>query len=142
MKSRYLLETNILSEVLKPNPSKSIVENINLKNEELSTASIVLHEIAFGCWRLPENSKQRLHIQQYIDNVILPTLPIFDYNAEAALWHSKQRAKLTEQGKMPSFVDGQIASIAYVNNLVLVTRNVKDFVVFNGLVIENWFVIS
>lgn len=78
----------------------------------------------------------------YIDNVILPTLPIFDYNAEAALWHSKQRAKLTEQGKMPSFVDCQIASIAYVNNLVLVTRNVKDFVVFNGLVIENWFVIS
>ena len=76
MKSRYLLDTNILSEVLKPNPSKSIVENINLKNEELSTASIVLHEIAFGCWRLPENSKQRLNIQQYI-----PYSTYITYNA-------------------------------------------------------------
>jgi len=36
--------------------------------------------------------------------------------------------------------DGQIASIAYINNLVLVTNNVSDFQFFDGLKIENWFV--
>ena len=36
--------------------------------------------------------------------------------------------------------DGQIASIAYINNLFLVTNNVSDFQFFDGLKIENWFV--
>jgi predicted nucleic acid-binding protein len=35
-------------------------------------------------------------------------------------------------------VDGQIAAIAHVNGLVLVTTNDKDFVSFKGLAVENW----
>jgi tRNA(fMet)-specific endonuclease VapC len=41
--------------------------------------------------------------------------------------------------KSPSFVDGQIASIAFTNDLALVTNNVDDFKDFNGLIIDNWF---
>jgi len=41
-----------------------------------------------------------------------------------------------------SFIDGQIASIAYCNNLILVTNNVSDFEFFNNLRVENWFVNS
>jgi predicted nucleic acid-binding protein len=36
-------------------------------------------------------------------------------------------------------VDGQIAAIAAVNDLVLVTRNVRDFSGFAGLDVESWF---
>lgn len=36
-------------------------------------------------------------------------------------------------------LDGQIAAIAVVNNLTLVTRNTDDFVDFAGLTVENWF---
>jgi tRNA(fMet)-specific endonuclease VapC len=43
-------------------------------------------------------------------------------------------------GKMPAFADGQIASIAFCNNLILVTNNVADFQFFDGLMIDNWFV--
>jgi tRNA(fMet)-specific endonuclease VapC len=46
---------------------------------------------------------------------------------------------LSKVGKSPAFVDGQIASIAFTNNLTLVTNNVDDFKDFKGLVIENWF---
>jgi tRNA(fMet)-specific endonuclease VapC len=35
-------------------------------------------------------------------------------------------------------VDGQIAAIAKINDLVLVTRNVEDFKLFSGLKSENW----
>ncbi|MGK7882028.1 MAG: hypothetical protein AB4060_18295 [Crocosphaera sp.] len=42
-------------------------------------------------------------------------------------------------GKTPAFVDGQIAAIAYTNQLILVTNNVSDFQDFQGLQIENWF---
>lgn len=42
-------------------------------------------------------------------------------------------------GKIPAFGDSQIASIAFTNDLVLVTNNVSDFQDFDGLKIENWF---
>ena len=44
-----------------------------------------------------------------------------------------------QAGKTPSYPDSQIAAIAAVNKLVLVTRNVDDFADFQGLLIENWF---
>jgi tRNA(fMet)-specific endonuclease VapC len=66
-------------------------------------------------------------------------LPIVSYNTAAALWHSQQRVRLTAEGKTPPFVDGQIAAIAKVNNLVLVTRNIDDFIQFEDLSVENWF---
>ena len=40
---------------------------------------------------------------------------------------------------LPSAADGQIASIARVNELVVVTANVKDFRRFEGLEVQNWF---
>jgi tRNA(fMet)-specific endonuclease VapC len=135
MKPRYLLDTNILSEVLKPIPSASVIAQINMHSRELATASAVVHEISFGCL----DSRKRIEIQRYLNEVILRELPIFNYDTDAALWHSEQRARLTAQGKSPAFVDGQIASVAYVNNLILITRNIDDFSVFDGLSVNNWF---
>jgi tRNA(fMet)-specific endonuclease VapC len=135
MKPRYLLDTNILSEVLKPIPSASVIAQINMHSRELATASSVVHEISFGCL----DSRKRIEIQRYLNEVILRELPIFNYDTDAALWHSEQRARLTAQGKSPAFVDGQIASVAYVNNLILITRNIDDFSVFDGLSVNNWF---
>ena len=42
-------------------------------------------------------------------------------------------------GLTPAFADGQIAAIASTNQLILVTRNTKDFINFGDLTIENWF---
>jgi len=55
------------------------------------------------------------------------------------LWQAKQRARLRQAGKPPSYPDFQIAAIAAVNDLVLVTRNVEDFADFQELRTENWF---
>jgi len=41
---------------------------------------------------------------------------------------------------MPFYPDGQIAAIARVNNLILVTRNVSDYANFSELMMENWFI--
>ncbi len=61
---------------------------------------------------------------------------VFNYDLAAARWHAEERARLTKIGKTPAFADGQIASIAHRNGLILVTNNVSDF---EGLMIENWF---
>jgi tRNA(fMet)-specific endonuclease VapC len=63
---------------------------------------------------------------------------MYSYNEDAAKWHACERARLQLIGKTPPFVDGQIAAIACVNNLILVTRNISDFNSFSDLQIQNW----
>ncbi|MCW6035243.1 hypothetical protein K4A83_03010 [Spirulina subsalsa FACHB-351] len=72
--------------------------------------------------------------------MIQANMVILPYCDAAAGWFAAERARLTTLGRMPSYPDGQIAAIAQVNHLILVTRNVSDFVDFEGLTIENWFV--
>jgi tRNA(fMet)-specific endonuclease VapC len=67
------------------------------------------------------------------------SLPVFDYGIAVAKWHATERVRLSKIGKPPAFADGQIASTAFVNGLILVTNNVKDFQIFEDLVIQNWF---
>jgi tRNA(fMet)-specific endonuclease VapC len=67
-----------------------------------------------------------------VKNSLLP------YDREAALWHAVERARLASQGRTPPFIDGQIAAVAVVNNLILVTRNTAGFADFAGLTVENW----
>ncbi len=138
MTTKYLLDTNILSEAIRPKPNPNVLQKLQLHQQELSTATLVIHELLFGCYRLP-GSKKRETLQFYIENVILPNIPLFDYDLKSAQWHATERARLVGMGKTPAFVDGQIAAIAYSNKLILVTNNVSDFDNFLGVIIENWF---
>jgi tRNA(fMet)-specific endonuclease VapC len=76
-------------------------------------------------------------LERYLD-VLAPTLAVLPYDTAAAAWHATERARLEALGRSPPFVDGQIAAIARVRGLTLVTRNVRDFSRFDGLVVENW----
>lgn len=136
--SQYLIDTNILSEPLRPKPNPNIIAKMQLNFAEIAIASVTWHEILFGCYRLPP-SKKRSRIEEYLKTLVLPSFPILDYNAKAADWHALERKRLTAIGKPPTFVDGQIAAIANVNNLILVTNNISDFVNFENLQLENWF---
>lgn len=139
MSLKYLLDTNILSEAKRPQPNENVMEKLKLYRQETATATLVIHEILYGCLRLPL-SKKRQDIEDYINNVILARLPLFDYNLPAAQYHAQERARLSKLGKIPAFIDGQIASIAVTNDLILVTNNVRDFQDFHSLQIENWFI--
>ena len=74
----------------------------------------------------------------FLEDVVKKNLPILPYDEQAARWHAMERARLSLQGKSPSFVDGQIAAITVSNGLILITRNVDDFKGFSGLRLENW----
>jgi tRNA(fMet)-specific endonuclease VapC len=90
---------------------------------------------------MPPESAKRTFLLDYLAE--LPSkMVVFDYNLNAARWHAEERARLSKIGKTPAFVDGQIASIAFCNGLVLVTRNETDFQDFEGLSVENWFVME
>lgn len=87
---------------------------------------------------MPDSNRRRA-IEAYLQEEVKAKLPILPYTQEAAEWFAQERARLFSIGLTPSYVDGQIAAIAKVNNLILVTRNVSDYANFQDLPIENWF---
>lgn len=125
MDSVYLLDTNILSEPLKKSPDPDVLEFLEKNETIIATCGLVIHELKFGMEILEESKKKKL-IETFIKS-ILETLPIYEYNTAASIWHAKEKARLTKSGNTPTFTDGQIASIAHINNLKLVTKNAKDF---------------
>ncbi len=135
---RFLIDTNTLSEPFKKTPNTHVSQKLRQHQYEIATASVVWHELWFGCQRLPE-SRRRDQLTHYLETLESSHLLILPYDKQASLWHANERAHLTNKGKTPAFIDSQIAAIAVSNDLVLVTRNIKDFEHFEGLRLENWF---
>jgi tRNA(fMet)-specific endonuclease VapC len=134
---RYLLDTGIVSEPVSKRPDPAIVERLEKHGAECAIAAPVWHELTYGCRRLPKG-KRRTAIEAYLRDVVRGSFPNLPYDETAASWHGEERARLESVGRPAPFVDGQIAAVAYVNDLVLVTTNDKDFERFKGLKIENW----
>jgi tRNA(fMet)-specific endonuclease VapC len=135
---KYLLDTNILSELSKNKPNTNVVSQITEYGDNCSTASIVIHEINYGINRLAEGNTKK-NLQMFLKQLETYKFQIFPYDTQAAYYHASERAKLVKKGLTPAFVDGQIAAIASTNNLKLVTRNTSDFENFSDLLLENWF---
>jgi tRNA(fMet)-specific endonuclease VapC len=133
---RFLLDTNVLSEPLKPIPQEALLHRLEEHHEEVATAAPVWHELVYGCRRLPP-SRRRATLERYLDEA-LAGLIVLPYDTAAAARHAEERARLEASGRTAPFVDAQIAAIALVHRLVLVTHNVADFRRFAGLEIEDW----
>ena len=137
MTARYLVDTNVLSEPVRREPDVVVVNKLREHGGELATATVVWHEMIFGVWLLAP-SRKRTAIERYLTEVIAAALPVLPYDVAAAEWQGKERARLSKAGLTPSFADGQIAAVAAVNDLTLVTDNVRDFEHFDGLRLERW----
>ena len=137
MSIRYLLDTNVLSEPIKSHPDAQTLESLSEHDGEFATCSVVWHELCLGVARLAA-SKKRSAIEAYLEEAVRSILPILPYDQEAAAWHARERARLSKRGRPPSAADGQVAAIASVNDLIVVTANVKDFRRFKDLVVEDW----
>ncbi len=134
---KYLLDTNVLSEPVKPIPNEVVLKQWRENADRICTAAPVWNELLYGCYRLPI-SRRREKFESYLREVLEPSLVILPYDSRAADWHAAERARLGGAGKTPSFRDGLIAAVAKSQSLVLVTRNIRDFESYKGLDIEDW----
>lgn len=137
MNLKYLLDTNVLSEPLRPQPLRSVMRRFRRYESEIAVPSVAWHELRFGIERLPP-SRRRTLMERYLEDIVLATMPILDYDRAAAEWHAIERARLVARGQTPPFADGQIAAIARTRELTLVTFNDADFKRFQGLRVVNW----
>ncbi len=137
MSIKYLLDTNVVSEPLRPTPNAKVLARLKRHQDELAIASLVWHELWFGCQRLPAAAKHTA-IERYLNEVVAVSMPVLPYDQAAAEWHAAERARLTALGKTPPFVDGQIIAVAQANGLILVTLNPKDYAGYADVKVEDW----
>lgn len=135
--SSWLLDTNTLSEAMKPLPNAQVMQNLAQFSQQIAMPALVWHELRYGWLRMPA-SKRKDAIGHYLHDV-LSVFPIVAYDENAAKIHAQLRVDNDLKGKTLPFVDGQIAAIAIAQGLTLVTRNLKDFESIDGLRVLNWF---
>ena len=135
---RYLLDTNTISEPFKLNPNRRVVERL-MANRELSViAAPVWHELMFGCYRMPPGPR-RSSLEGFLFGEVAANFAILAYDIRAAEWHALERTRFAALKRTAPILAIQIAAIAAVNGLIVVTRNVADFSLFQGIQVENWW---
>ena len=137
----YLLDTNMVSELMKPNPDKNVISKISEYEKLIALPSTVLTELMFGVNTMPEGKRRDFVFSKLVDD-IQSTYEIIQYDNHAAWIQADIRSRLQENGTPVDFPDTQIASIALSNCMILVTRNTKHFEPIqkvSPLMVENWF---
>ena len=123
----YLLDTNVISELRRPRPHRAVVAWLEgVADDDLHLAAVTLGELQAGVEITREQDPEKaLRIESWIDQVeqawnVLP-LDSRTFRVWARLMHRKSDDLL---------VDALIAATAKTHHLVVVTRNVRDFVQF------------
>lgn len=132
----YLLDTDILSNLMKRSPSSALVAKVaRIPPEEQFTSSITLGELVYGARRLRERTAI---LMEKIDNVLVPNLPVLAFDTSAARRYGEIRAELERLGTPIGDADTRIAAIALSRGLKVVTANERHFRRVPGLETENW----
>ncbi|THF64027.1 type II toxin-antitoxin system VapC family toxin [Pseudothauera nasutitermitis] len=136
---KYLLDTNILSELVRPRPDASVAAKVRACERDCVTASIVYLELWAGVEKLGDTARGK-YLRGGYRNLFAPGgLEVLPFDREAARWLAHELARLLAQGRPPPTLDSQIAATAATRDLTLVTGNTRDFECFQGLRLENWF---
>jgi predicted nucleic acid-binding protein len=131
----YILDTNILREMYVSNPNEKFKSWFTKQDkEDFHITTFNVAEIRYGIEKLPQ-SKKRQDIESWLDDILLPNFNgrILTFDLKSAQAWGVMAAQNTKTGRPRPHMDSLLASIALAHDMVLVTRNIKDF---SGLGIE------
>lgn len=139
MSAGILLDTNVLSELMREAPAPEVlVWFANQTTNELQTSVITQAEVLAGIAVLPAGKRR--------DALALAAHDIFEqdfygrcieFGRSAVSHYALVRAQRQREGKPIATADAQIAAIALSHQLALATRNTKDFAGIKGLTVVN-----
>lgn len=136
-----LLDTNVLSELMRAAPEPRVVRWLDTRSgEDIWVSAVTEAEILLGIQLLPKGKRRdglaTLAGRMFEDDFSGRCLP---FDAGAAAEYAQIVAIRTRLGSPISVEDAQIAAIARAAGLTLATRNVKDFSGIDGLkIIDPW----
>lgn len=137
--SGFLLDTNVISELVRPRPEPKVIAWVAATDENLLYLSVLtLGEIRKGVASLKEASR-RVTLEAWLDSDLAirfkgRTLGVDE--AVADRW-GRLAAQAGAKTALP-VIDGLLAATALQHNLTLVTRNTKDFAGTNVPVFNPW----
>lgn len=129
--NRYLLDTNIISNITKPAPSESLMAWMaDQIDENLFIASLTVAEIRRGILEKPAGRK-RDRLDAWFFGPEGPSAlfagRVLPFDERAGLIWARLMAEGTAKGKPRSALDAIIAAVAETNDCIVVTDNEKDF---------------
>lgn len=127
----YLLDTNICIHYFKGQFGiKNKIEQIGYQN--LAISEITLAELMYGAEKSQKKSQNIRVVQNFAEMITI--IPIID----SIRIYAKEKARLKLKGTIISDLDLFIGATAIVNDMILVTRNVREFERMENIKIENW----
>jgi predicted nucleic acid-binding protein len=123
---RYLLDTNIVSEVSKKRPVGKVLNFIQANESQCVVPAIVVAERCHGAHLAPPDQRAAL-LKAMRDFQAEFADRILTFDAEAAATWGEYVARPALRNKPRSYPDTQIAAIALTHDLIVVTRNTDDF---------------
>lgn len=124
-----VVDTNVISEVMRPQPSPAVLDWLNTQESNLLfITTVTLAEIGYGLRVLPDGLRRR-QLQTRFEQFIAQAFEerVLDFTAPAAHAYAEIMGHRKEIGRAMSLPDGQIASIALAHGFAVATRNIKDF---------------
>jgi tRNA(fMet)-specific endonuclease VapC len=132
---RFLLDTNVLITILKGRNPLLIERFFKTDRSELATCSVVLGELMYGAEKYSNVARRRMDVTKLLGNVT--SLPFDD---RCANQYGLIRHDLQIRRCIIGPYDLQIAAIALVHDLTVVTGNKSEFSRVHGLKVEDWSV--
>ena len=137
---KYLLDTNVLSEVRRPHPEPRVLAWLDAVDEDrLYLSAITIGEIARGV-RLLDDGRRKQALAAWLETDLRqrfgPRLLVVD--GDTALAWGRIMAAARHKGRPAAALDGWIAATALRHELVLATRNTRDFENLGVTLFDPW----
>jgi len=135
-----ILDTNVISEPLRPKPDEHVVQWLNEQAlETLFTTTITVAELRFGVEVLPVG-KRRNFLQSKLNEQILPFFSrrMLAFELDAATAYAELMGKARVAGLAIGRADAYIAAIAAANHMMVATRDTSPFEAAGLRVINPW----
>ena len=137
----YLLDTNVVSEILNRFPNVSVCSKIQKYKDVSAISAVTWYELLSGIQSMPDG-KKKAYLFDAAVNTVQSMFPVIAYDQHAAWIHADIMDRMNSVGRPRPFQDSQIAATAVANNMILVTHNVKDFQSIrevSPLMVESWW---
>lgn len=134
----FLLDTNVVSEAIKPAPDPLVSRFLQERHDRLWLSVIVLHELEYGVRLLPRG-RRRLRIATLVAGIVAGygdrILPLDRMAAQRA---AALRARARGAGRPAGIGDALIAGTAEAHALAVATRDTAHFTPFDIEVVDPW----
>ena len=121
----YLVDANVLSEPTKQTADSRVVAWLNANESNLIVDSIIVGELRIGILALPRGRK-RDRLEQWYETVV-ETIECIPWDATISRRWAALVVELQRKGETVPLLDGMIAATALQHDLIVATRNTRDF---------------